>query len=227
MKVNLTKTIRKEVEDVRTENYEGGEAFVLSPKSRLVQLTSTCLFNEPKFYGKLGETEQKIVDTATEVAKNDPKFLLQLAQYLRNEQYLRSISNYLLVFSANQPSSKRFVREYSPNIIKRADELSETIAMQLDSFGKPIPNSLKKGIADSFINFDAYQFSKYNRKNLKGVVTFKDVIMLTHPKQPSELIDKILDDKLEAPKTWETIISKKGSTKESWEEVIDIWIIGD
>jgi len=220
MKVNTRKNVRKEVEDVKTTNYEGGEAFKLSPKSKLVQLTSTCLFGEPKFYGELGETEQKIVDTATEVAEHNPKFLLQLAQYLRNEQYLRSISNYLLVFSANQLSSKQYVREYAPNIIKRADELTESITMQLDIFGKPIPNSLKKGIRDSFLNFDSYQFSKYNRKNSKGVVTFKDAIMLTHPKQPSELIKKILNDKLETPLTWETELSTKGNKKEVWENLI-------
>ncbi len=60
-------------------------------------------------------------------------------------------------------------------------------------------------------------------------VKFKDVIMLTHPKEPSDIIKKILDDKLEIPKTWETTISQWrknfSSEKEAWEWVIDnIWI---
>jgi len=219
----LTSRFDKEIDEVRTVNYEGGEAFELTPKSRLVHMTSTCLFNEPKFYGKLGETEQKIIDTAKEVAKEDPKFLLQLATYLRNEQYLRSISNWLLVFTANERIRGHHMREvipqYGPKVIRRADELKEVIAMQLAEHGKPIPNSLKNAVRKAFSQFDEYQFAKYNRANTHGAVTYKDVMMLTRPPM-GELGKKILDETLKTPVTWETELTAKGNKKEVWESLI-------
>jgi len=36
----------------------------------------------------------------------------------------------------------------------------------INTYGKPIPNSIKKGLADSFGKFDEYQLAKYNRKML-------------------------------------------------------------
>ena len=217
MKIN-TQTKNK----TKTVNYEAGESYTLSPKAELLHLTSTCLFKEPKFYGTVDEHEQKIKTAIQKVAKKDPKFILQLANYIRNEQYLRSVSTYLLVSAANTPQCKPFVKEYTPKIIKRADELTESLAMHLELFTtngkKGIPNSLKKGIVKTFPKFDEYQFAKYNRK---GKVTFKDAIMLTHPKQPSDVIKKILDDKLKTPYTWETELSKKGNTAEVWERLID------
>jgi hypothetical protein len=217
---------KKAIADTVTTNYEDNEAFELSPKSKLIQITSTCLFKEPKFYGEVEAESKAIMNTARKVAQEDPVFLLKLANYLRNEQYLRTISTYLLVYTANQPELKgrNIVHQYAPKIIQRADEIKEAMAMQLQCFGKPIPNSLKKGIAESFKNFDSYNFRKYNRKNTKGAVSFKDVIKLTHPKEPSDIIKNILNSTLPKVRTWETIISEKGSSKESWEEVIDMWI---
>lgn len=218
----MAKVNTKSTHTTKTTNYEGGEAYELSPKAKLLNLTSTCLLNEPKFYGEFGETEENILNTAKIVSKKDPKFLLQLSAYLRNEMYLRSISTYLLVLAANTLESKKYVKEYTPKIIKRADEINESLAIHLEYFqnngGKAIPNSLKKGIVNSFTNFDEYQFGKYNRK---GKVTFKDAIMLTHPKEPSKIIKKILDDKLEVPYTWEVELSTKGNKPEVWESLID------
>lgn len=206
-----------------TINYEGGQAFELTPKNKLVRMTSTYLFKEPKFYGKKDDQLVEINQLVGKIAKKDPQFLLKLAEYLRKEQYLRSISNYLLVAAANQKYLKgtSYIRTYSPQIIKRADELKEVMAMQLENFNKPIPNSLKKGINAAFKNFDEYQFAKYNRQNTNELVTYKDVIMLTHPKHPGNLIKKILDEDLNVPKTWETELSTKGNKPEIWEDLID------
>lgn len=199
----------------KTLNQEGAESFMLDDESKLLNLVSTCMMNEPKFYGNVGEIENQIKELANKI---DPKFLLQLATYTRNELYMRSISIYLLAIAANRSDSKQYVRSYTPKIVKRADELYESIACYLNSFGKPIPNSLKKGISDTFPNFDEYQIAKYSRKT---DVTFKDVIMLTHAKQPSELIKKILDESLEVPKTWEVEISKNGNKASAWEKLIE------
>ena len=208
----------------KTTNYEAGEAYTLSPKAELLHLASTWLFREPKFYSDAFKHEDKVKESIKKVSKKDAEFILKLANYLRNEQYLRTASTYLLVSAANEPCLKGTpsVQKYTPKIIKRADEITEALAMHQEIFRtdgqKGFPNSLKRGIRDAFRNFDEYQFAKYNRK---GLVTFKDAIMITHPKHPSGIIKKILDDNLQIPYTWETELSKKGNTKEVWEQLID------
>lgn len=204
----------------KTTNFMGEPAYELRPKEKLVNLVATCMFNEPKYYGKV---DKDILNTCDEIGTKDPEFILKLAAYTRNELHLRTISIVLFVKAANLKELKGtgLIQKYSPFVIKRADEIYEAMACQLKLFNKPIPNSLKKALSVSFASFDEYQFGKYNRKL---DVTFKDVILLTHAKEPSDLIKKILDDKLAVPVTWETIISEKGSTKEAWEEVIDMWI---
>ena len=211
-----------------TVNYEDGEAFELkNPEEQLLHLSATCLFNEPKFYGEQGETEQKIFDLCRKV---DPKFMLQLASYLRNEQYLRTVPTVLLAYASTRPEAKgtNLITTYAPHIIKRADEITEVLATYQTLFAPDrtkdnktplkLPNSLKKAVSRSFPRFDAYQFAKYNRK---GKVTFKDAIMLTHPNMPSDIIKKILDCKLAIPYTWETELSKGGDKKAIWEKLID------
>jgi len=204
----------------KTTNQEGGEAFIMKPIEQLVQIVTTNLMGEPKFYKDVNKQMNKAID---QVAVSDPEFILKLAAYCRNELYLRTVSIYLLVKAANIVTCKPFVRTYAKNIIKRADEIYEVMSCQLDLFGKPIPNSLKKSIADVFPTFDEYQFGKYNRDT---GVKFKDVIKLTHIKQPSEIIKKILDDKLETPYTWEVELSTKGNTQEVWNELIDSKKVG-
>lgn len=212
-------------------NRAGGVAYTLSPIEQLVQLVSTSLFREPKYYGDV----QKEMDTAIEkVAEENPQFILKLASYCRNELYLRTVSIYLLVKASTIVKCKPYVKAYTPKIIRRVDEINEALSCYIKLFckeedkkhkNKKIPNSLKKGIKSVFPNFNEYNFAKYNRQT---DVTFKDAIMLTHPKEPSIIIKEILDDKLPIPETWETIISTKGSTKETWEYVVNnVWLKED
>lgn len=221
---------RKATGSSKTTNRAGGEAFNMAPIEQLVQIVTTNLMSEPKYYGDV----QKVMDNAIEaVAKTNPEFILKLASYTRNEMYLRTISVYLLVKAANMPETKQFVRQYTPYVLRRADEIYEALACHIQVFsdreypktkgGYKIPNSLKKGIADTFKNFDEYQFAKYNRPTGVG---FKFAIMKCRPKEPSEIIKKILDDKLETPYTWETELSEKGNKPEVWHQLIDSGRVG-
>jgi len=159
----------------------------------------------------------------------DPEFVLKLASYARNEMYVRSIPMVLLVEACKYPKMKKYVRQYAPYIIRRVDEITESLAYYIKNNGEigdgessgMLCNALKKGIADSFHRFDEYRFAKYNRK---GAVTLRDALRITHPKpiskEESSLFKRIIEDKLKIPDTWETHISGKGSTKETWEEII-------
>lgn len=213
----------------RVENYEGGIAFKTNPKMELTLRFLTYLVGEPKFYTPNADEEMETIrNLISIVSLEDPEYLMKLAAYARNAMYLRSAPIFILVESAQFDTVKPFIKNYTPTIIKRADELTETIAYFINKHGEigsrgkaSLPNSLKRGIAKSFYNFDAYQFAKYDRD---GTVKLKDVLRLVHPKprteEEAELFRQIRDRSLPIPETWETIISNNGSTKESWKSVI-------
>ncbi len=214
-----------------TVNEEGGLAFIADPKTELTMRFLTWLVGEPKFYESKTETVE-IETLIAQVAMTDPEYIMKLASYARNDMYLRSAPIFMLVEGAQYDMVKPFIRKWTPHIIKRADELTEVIALfiskhgQIGSGGKAsLPASLKKGIADSFDNFDAYQFAKYDRD---GSVKLKDVQRLVHPKPKNEdqalLFKQISNRTLPIPETWETVISVNGSTKENWESVVEMWI---
>jgi hypothetical protein len=135
---------------------------------------------------------------------------------------LRTISHVLLGELANSNAGKPFVRRSINKTVLRADDMTETMAYYINTYGKPIPNSMKKGIADKLLSFDEYQLAKYNRNN---AVKLKDLICLVHPKakteEQSNLFKRVIEDRLETPATWETQLTARGNKKEVWEELID------
>jgi hypothetical protein len=234
-----------------TINFEGAVAYNYPDKTRLINRVLGAFWNEDLFYvGGKPLADDTIADIK-KVASVDPKFPLQLAAYARNELYLRTTPQVILVVCANIPACKPFIREYAPKIIKRADELAAVTAFQLTQYGKPIPNSLKKGLSDAFATFDEYQLNKYDSD--KKSVSLGDVLRLIYRKKDypvsqamANYLEKDEVDPEALPKiyalkrllakdsldeealalaktssvTWETFISKFGSSKETWEIVI-------
>jgi 60 kDa SS-A/Ro ribonucleoprotein len=164
-----------------TSNYEGAVAYKLADKQALIEKTVGAFWNEDLFYSKGKKQSNETVELIKKVASVDPKFPLQLAAYARNELYLRTTPQVILTECANIEGCKPFIREYTPKIVKRADELAEVIAYQLETHGKPIPNSLKKGLAAAFATFDEYQLNKYDSD--KGAVKLGDVLRLIYRKE--------------------------------------------
>lgn len=220
-----------------TSNYEGGMAFRVRAKNRLYLRTASCLMNESKFYKEQNEDgeitsenqDKLLLQDLKLVADTDPEFILKLAAYARNSLFLRSVPTVLLVEASLIDKCKPFVRGYAPRIIKRADEITEAVAYLHSKIGDignkkstgSMPACLKKGLADCFHWFDEYQFAKYDRN---GTVKFRDVMRLVHPRplkdEEEKLFKDIMERTLPTPKTWETIISTKGSTKENWAQAI-------
>lgn len=212
----------------RTVTYEGASAFKTpNAKEDLVRKVLTTFFGEPKFYGKVQDQTKELVEAIRNMSRKDPKFMRNLAIYARNVLNLRSVTHVIMAELSAQIESKPFVRETMREVIIRPDDMTETLAYYLVTHGKPIPNSLKKGLADVFPKFDEYQLQKYNREQ---AVRLKDVLCVSHPRpatiDESDLWKRLLEDELKTPYTWETVLSAKGNTKEVWEELIDSGKVG-
>ena len=233
-----------------TQNYEGEKVYRLTPEVELYERVLTNLVGEEKFYTSGSEDLENLRRIIQEVLETDPKFVLQLANYARNYMNLRSVPILLLVEASLHDGAKPFVREYTPKIVRRADELAEVISLfnlLVGNIGDEspkgsLPAALKKGLADTFENFDEYQLNKYKNG-------LKDVLRITHPKPKdsyrNQLYRYLIYDEVgeelkqiralkqllakekfdeeaielirESHATWETAISRFGNKPEVWD----------
>lgn len=207
----------------RTVNYEGEVAYKLTPELDLYTLVCTSVLHH-KFYTSAGDDLVRLRKLIKQV---DPEFIWKLAIYARTDMHLRTIPLILVVEALK---ADIFVpHAVITKVIQRADEITEilgyySIVNKRKEFKKlnKLANQLKRGIAGAFGKFDEYQLAKYNRDTIPSL---KDAVFLTHPK-PNAVINKLINDELEVPYTWETQLSEKGNTKEVWEELISSKKVG-
>lgn len=207
-----------------TVNLSGNVAYKMDVKERLINEVLTTFFKEPKFYG---DNSSNIVDDIRSVIKIDSRFVANLAIYTRKEMNLRSIGHVIVGELAKSNEGKKYVKEVICEIVQRPDDMKEILAYYLYNFEKPLSNSMKKGLAKSFLKFNEYSLSKYNGK---GSIKLKDILCLVHPKPKNEeqsaLFKRVLEDNLKTPETWETILSAHGNNSETWGYLIENNLLG-
>lgn len=212
MKFNFSTTGKNKV-----TNHEGAEAYKLSPEWQLYTAAVTSGLSD-SFYES---ASTRLEDIRNLITHNDPEFVARLAVYTRTKMNLRSMPLVLAVELARVHRGDSTVRKMVANIIQRADEITELLAYyqlannregvkKLNKLSKQIQN----GLEESFNRFDEYQFAKYNRNT---DVRLRDALFLVHPKAKSEeqqiVFNKIVNNSLQTPYTWETELSALGQTK--------------
>lgn len=211
-KFNTTATIK-------TTNKDGYPAYAMQDKSKLITQVLTSFMEESKFYGS---NTKEMTEVIKRVIKEDPEFVSNLAVFARREFNMRSVAHVLTGYLANIPEGKPYVKRTVKGVTLRGDDVTEILSFYLNTFGKPIPNSLRKGIKEVFGSFDAYTLAKYKGEG-KGV-KMRDVLCLCRPspkdEEQSKLWKQLLEGTLPTPYTWETELSAKGNKKEVWEELI-------
>ena len=204
---------------IKTVNKDGHVAYSMTDKSKLVTQVLCSFINEQKFYG---DNTAEMQETIKNVIKEDPGFVSKLAVFARREFNMRSVSHVLAAYIAHEPEGKPYARETIRGITLRGDDVTELMSFYLATFGKPVPNAMKKGIADVLGTFDEYTLAKY--KGDGKSVKMKDLVQICHPrpKTPAQeaLYKRCLEGTLAIPETWETEISKCGNNAEAWEKLI-------
>ena len=217
-KFNSTQTMK-------TTNKSGHVAYSMKDKEKLVTQVLTSFFNEKKFYG---DNTSDMVELIKRTVAHSPEFIANLAVFARKQFNMRSVSHVLIAYLAHEPAGKPYTRKAVKAVCLRGDDATEIMACYLDLFGKPVPNALKKGIADVLQGFDEYTLAKY--KGAGKAVKMRDLLCLCRPTplndEQSAMWKRCLEDTLEVPYTWETELSAKGNTAEVWEELIDSGKVG-
>jgi hypothetical protein len=209
----------------KTTNLAGGTAYkIADEKAKLITQVFTSFFNEKKYYGDNSVT---LVETIRNVVIKDPKFISNLARFSRSEMHLRTIPQVLVAELAYACKGEEFVKNAIADVCLRADDTYEILGYYIATFGKPIPNSLKKGIALALDKQNAYGLAKYNRSNRPNLA---DAIKLCHPTAKPEY-KQVIEGTIATPKTWETVISAIPKTetekvKAAWEDLIETKSLG-
>lgn len=200
----------------QTVNRAGGVAYKQSPELALVSLLVTS-FVEDQFYRSANETIEELKQLIKQV---NPEFAAKAGVFARTEYGMRSISHVLAAEIVREYKGKDWTKNYIAKSIYRPDDAIEMLAYWITTYGKPIPNALKKGIALGLSKFDEYQIAKY--KKGKSELSLVDVVNLTHAWSPA--IDKLHKGELEAANTWEVKISATEGDEEkkveAWKELV-------
>jgi hypothetical protein len=180
-------------------------------EGQLIRLVMAHMLWENNFYIQ-GEAVANQIKNL--VAKTSPNFVRSLAMVARDEFKLRHVPLLLLRELARKGQLDAAT---VTNTIQRPDEMSELVSIYWKDGKRPLPNQMKKGLAQAFCKFNEYQLAKWDKNS--AAVSLRDVMFLTHPTPVDEaqavLFKKVADKQLETPDTWETELSAgadKGET---------------
>jgi len=201
---------------VRT--HEGAVAQRVDPRRELRRSVLTCLLWEDTFYEKGSDIAKRIAEL---VARNKQEDVAALAREAREKMHLRHVPLFLTRELARRKGAGPLVAETLEQVVQRADELGEFVALYWKARKEPLSAGVKRGLAKAFAKFDAYQLAKYNRES---TVKLRDVLFLCHAKpenaEQAETWKKLVENTLESPDTWEVALSAGKDKRETWERLL-------
>lgn len=218
--------------------HEGAVAVPLDAERQLRRSVMACMLWEGTFYEE-GE------DIAARIGKLiphcRPEYVATCAFEARSKMKLRHAPLLLVREMARHLEHKRLVAPLLRDVIQRADEITEFLAIYWKDKRQPVSAQVKKGLALAFQKFDEYSFAKYDRG---GTVKLRDALFLSHAKpmdgkksttivrkylngttkelqrHSDSLFAKIVARTLATPDTWEVALSAGADKKESFERLM-------
>jgi 60 kDa SS-A/Ro ribonucleoprotein len=227
------KTVRK-AEDTRFDRVSprlagglGAVSAMQDSEALLRRATLSCLLWENAFY-ESGESIAKNI--AELIPQVEPRVCAEIARETRFEQKLRHVPLYITAVMAGIPSHKAYVSGLIADVVQRADELAEYLAIywKLNGAKTPISAQSKRGLATAFGKFNEYQFAKYRGDG--DNVKLRDVMRLVRPvpanDEQAQLYGRIKTNTMATPETWEVLLSSGKDKKTTWEYLISSGKLG-
>jgi hypothetical protein len=226
--------------------YEGGKAENRIPAlEQLERQTATCMLWENTFYQSGEGIAKEIAETITKAVELDFGMgVANLARKARTDFKLRHVPLFMVRELCRHKKGRPFVADALKDVIRRPDEMGEFLAIywkgQKNEDKEPLAASVKKGLAKAFLKFNEYQLSKWNKD---CEYKLRDVLFLCHAKPNGEgleeilidrkydvahkvkrhvgnLLEKLMNGKLETPDTWEVALSGGSNKKTTWERLL-------
>ena len=202
----------------RPRTHEGAPAMRVSPEMALRRSVLACMLWEDEFYEEGVAIAGRIREL---VPKVDAAEVAALAVEARTSMKLRHVPLLLVREMARLATHRGLVAETLVQVIQRADELAEFVAIYWKDGRAPLSGQVKKGLAAAFPKFDEYALAKYDRA---GVVRLRDVLFLCHAKPldaaQAAVWKRLVDGELATPDTWEVALSSGGDKRSHWERLL-------
>ncbi len=188
--------------------HEGAPARAITAEQALRRSVLSCMLWENEFYEDGVAIANRICELVPRVAASK---VAALAVEARDCMKLRHVPLLLVREMARHATHRALVSETLAQVIQRADELAEFVAIYWSGGKQPLSAQVKKGLAEAFCKFDEYALSKYDRA---GVVRLRDVLFLSHAR-PSDAAQAVVwkrlaQNELTPPDTWEVALSAAG-----------------
>lgn len=204
--------------DYAPRTHEGTPARHISPEMQLRRSVLACLLWETQFYEDGVEIAGRITELVPKVVAEK---VSALAIEARGQMKLRHVPLLLVREMARHKTHRAPVSETLAQIIQRADELAEFVAMYWKDGRVPLSGQVKRGLAAAFPKFDEYQLAKYDRG---GPIKLRDVLFLCHAKPRDEaqaaVWKNLISGTLTTPDTWEVSLSSGADKREAWERLL-------
>jgi 60 kDa SS-A/Ro ribonucleoprotein len=198
--------------------HEGAPARNISSELQLRRSVLACLLWEDQFYEDGVEIAGRIQSL---VPKVKAEIVAALAVQARSKMKLRHVPLLLVREMARLETHREFVSQTLAQVIQRADELAEFVAIYWKDGKVPLSAQAKKGLAKAFRKFDEYQLAKYDRS---GPIRLRDVLFLCHAKprdaEQAGLWKRLIEGELQTPDTWEVALSSGADKRDAWERLI-------
>lgn len=213
------------------KNDAGGKAYKQSPKLELVNLMLSN-FLSGDMYRSEKQVLKRVKDLVAQI--DDKDFVARAALFARNEFGMRTMSHVVAgeLASQNFTSGTPWGKAFYDAITFRVDDMMEIMGYYFaENPDHSLPAAMKKGFANAFARFDAYQLAKYRGE--KKAVKLVDVVRLVRPrptKKNAEALKALLEGNLKNQNTWEAKISaagqsgskeeKKAAREQAWTELL-------
>ena len=206
------------------------KSFKIDDKYKIHELVKNYTLLSKEYEGlKTSDIMEKIIDDALDY---DFEGVLEWAQELRGKRYNMRLNPQIIMVRAavhknrikfNKVNPGKF-RKINSEVMARLDEPAVQLTYWLykNKTKNNIPNILKKTWADKYVNASRYHMAKYKNAEI-GML---DTIRICHPDgKKNECINELIktetiqvsDDQI----TWEKYIAEHGSSKDTWEWVVD------
>lgn len=201
---------------------EGGVASRINAAEQLRRSVMATMLWEDGFY----EDGEAIADRISRLTKEvSPNLAVSIMLEAKRDQKLRHAPLLMAIALAESGALRK---ESLDEVITRADELAEFLAMYWRNGRRPIDHQVRKGIALAFRKFDEYQLSKYDRAK---TIRLRDVLRMVRPKPADEaqavLWGRLVRGELAPPDTWEVALSGGSDKRETFSRLMNENKLGD
>ncbi len=199
-----------------TLNLAGGQAFSETSRLELASLMLTSMLKD-QFYRTADNTVTRLRELIAGMP--DKRFAAKAAIYARREAGMRSVTHLTAAEVARSVKGEPWTKAFYEKVVRRPDDALEVLACYIGSYGRPIPNSLKKGLGLALAGFDAYQLAKYRKQDAD--LSLVDAVNLLHPPHTPALA-ALIKGELKPAETWETKLTQAGQQAENDAELSDL-----